>query len=224
MRLIVAAAIVGLAASVPAAWAHRLDRPRTPPDSWETAFRIEEADVSQVVYQGISAERPFVWLVFEGRKGQKLPAQLGVPRVDRFERFIPSYALVGPGLPASPLPFGVPPGAGALVISSPDQRKEFYEPVTGTDSWMISDTTITIPEDGTYWMVGWAEAPIPETPKMWMAIGTLERFSGADVAALPEWIAYVRGFHEVGGMPRWAGIAAFTAAAAAIVLTAILLR
>ena len=180
------------------AWAHK---PAFGPgyDSPESAYEIEDNDVSIVVYQTLSCEEPELWLTFDAVAGEELWVQLGVPEVDRLEDYRPTLVVFAPGLPAlEGLPFEAPDGLGGVVFDSAevDAPSEFYEPFTRTSSWVWFEEWVETPESGTGYVV--AFEPDGWTGKAWVAAGTVEDFSDVDFAEMGSWDEEVNDFHETG--------------------------
>jgi hypothetical protein len=125
----------------------------------------------------------------------------GVPVLERLSGFRPLSALVGPGLPPGEPGFELPPGLGVQVLAPGSSPREFHEEVTGTHSWIVMEETVTLPATGEYWFVTSpqdpAEAAARQWDKLWMAIGTKERFGLTDLLRLGSIKRFVRVFHEV---------------------------
>jgi len=190
------AAIVALAAV--AAEAHRpISIGQAYPEPARAAV-IEEIDVSQVAYVTLTADASELWLSFEVPEASELRLSLGIPVIDRLAQFRPSIGVFGPGLPAVDVPFVVPGIDGGVTFraKTPSDEERFYEPFTGTESWITVEETVDLPEPGRYYVVAWA-AP-EEADKVWVAVGFLERFSMSDILSLPRIVRDVRSFHEVG--------------------------
>ena len=130
--------------------AHRpifTDDAATGPD---TAIKIADPALSQVVYREITEKSPQVWLTFSAEKEFKLFIQVGVPVIDRFKDFRPALVVVGPGLPVQDAPFKLPEDTGAKIFTTKDVAKPqfFHEHFTNTDSWILRSETITLPKAG----------------------------------------------------------------------------
>ena len=184
----------------PAATPHRLvPNDETHIDA-NSALAIQDPNVSQLVLHEVTQQAPTVWITFTGSAGDSLFLQLGVPAIDGLNDYFPSVALVGPGLPAADLPFGHPAGTGAIVFDAADYEPTFFsEPFTGTESWIYVETTVTLPEDGTYYIVGYHADELPG--KLWVAFGSEEAFGLQDILAYPDTLRDVRAFHEVSDQP-----------------------
>jgi len=186
-----------------AAWAHKPIFADGAARDAEHAAPVKDVDVSMVTYHLATPQSPQVWLTFEGKKGKKIEFQLGVPRITRLRDLRPSVAVVGPGLPAWQGAFQIPPKLGGVVFESAGgpEPKEFHEPFTGTNSRLFEKQKLSLPESGRYYLVGYL--PNQVQGKFWLAVGYKEAYGLGDWLRLPGWIARVRRFHEVGGMPVW---------------------
>jgi hypothetical protein len=162
----------------------------------EHALVISDIGLSQVVYHEVKAPVQPLWIAFDAVAGQELYFNPGVPALDRLKDYRPAFALVGPGLPAATLPFAIPGGDGAEVYPTTDitDPEFFHEPFSGTDSWILFKKTVTLPQSGRYYLVGYV--PSGQPGKFWVAIGKREEFGPGAIATLPQEIARVRAFHE----------------------------
>jgi hypothetical protein len=199
-----AGCLLVLAVLGPRVFAHNLITAETAPSSWGSAIRIDDPSVSRVYYSRLDPRRPQTWFRFDGKAGDRVDLSVGVPKLKRLQGFSPFSALVGPGLPGFDLGFEAPPGLGAEVISSNGGPREFHEGVTGTDSWIVMEQTVTLPGTGTYYFVAFPSDTADADgsggrswDKLWMAIGTKERFGLKDIFALGSIKRFVREFHEV---------------------------
>ena len=162
----------------------------------EHALLIPDIGLSQVVYHEVTEPVQPLWLAFDAVAGQELYFNPGVPAIDRLRDYRPAFALVGPGLPAATLPFALPADTGAEVYLTTDivAPEFFHEPFSGTDSWILFEKTVILPQSGRYYLVGYV--PSGEPGKFWIAVGKREQFGPDDIATLPQDIAQVRRFHE----------------------------
>jgi len=192
--------------SISAAFAHRPTFTDEPALDANTAISVDDIDISQVFYRVISEQTPQFWLTFEAQAGKELYVQIGVPVIDRLKDYRPAVAIVGPGLPEVSLPFGVPSGLGAKVISTDavTNPKEFHEPFTDTRSWILKEERTALPATGRYYVVGYS--PTQQPGKMWVSVGNREVFGLSDWAQFPEWTVKARAFHEASGGPDWLAV------------------
>ena len=165
--------------------------------SQESAYTVEDPNISIVVYQEVTCEGPELWLEFEGEAGFELYVQLGVPVVDWLEEYRPTVAVVAPGLPTDvTVPFDLPEGMGAIVYEPEPEPAMFYEPFTQTSSWIWVEERLSLPETGKGYVVGWHDEN--QTGKMWIATGEVEDFSDVDPVEFIYWDEAVNNFHETG--------------------------
>jgi monofunctional biosynthetic peptidoglycan transglycosylase len=161
------------------------------------AIEFQDVQISRVVYHEVTKQAPQIWIAFEIEQPQELFLQIGVPVLDRLRKYRPAMALLGPGLPDVRLPFEFPSGLGGLVLDTDDieSPKEFYEPFTGTSSWILREQDVQLPEAGRYYVV--AFDPDGKPGKLWAATGRKEVWGAKDMLRMPKIITEVRQFHEV---------------------------
>ncbi len=168
----------------------------------QSAYVIEDVTHSMVLYQEIGCPAAQLWLRFD-RPSADVPlfVQLGVPVIPRLADYRPVVAVLAPGLPAAPvgLPFAVPDGLGAVVLEANATPGEFHEPFTGTRSWILREETLSLALPGTGYVVAWHPEDLPG--KLWVAVGTKERFGLLDLFRFPGWRSEARRFHETDGAP-----------------------
>lgn len=164
----------------------------------DSAIELQDVQISRVFYHEITADAPQLWLTFEVTGPQALKLRLAVPVIERYARFRPAMALLGPGLPPAELPFEVPGDRGAQVFASHEvTAPEVYDEIfSGTQAWIMRDEEAWLPEAGRYYLV--AYAPSEDLGRLWVALGVKEVFGPEDIATLSEDIAAIRAFHEVG--------------------------
>jgi len=152
------------------------------------------------VYHEVTADTPSVWIAFDVSEPQSLKVSLGVPYLERLKSYRPALALVGPGLPPADLPPGALAGQGGIVIDTRDVAEpEFFdEPFSGTQSWVVAEAELALPEPGRYYVVGYS--PAGEEGKLWVALGVKEVFDAAALGGLAGDLADVREFHELSGV------------------------
>ncbi len=167
----------------------------------DRAYPVQNIDHSIVVYHDITCDNRQLWLRFSAPEaGKGLFVQLGVPTIDRLERYRPTLAVIAPGLPSpqGQLPFAIPAGMGVEVLNA-ETARAFREPFTGTDSWILVERTLTLPSAGVGYIVAWD--PDVRPGKLWVAVGEKESFGLADLFRFVGWRASARDFHEVGAAP-----------------------
>ena len=164
----------------------------------ELAFEIEDPNISIVLYDEVTCEDPLLWMSFEATAGFDLYVQGGVPEIERLSDYKPTIAVVAPGFPDAEetLPFDIPEGLGVVVFAPEEESSDFYEPFTQTSSWIWIEETLTLPEDGTGYVVAWNDADT--TGKIWIAVGTVEDFSDVETTEFISWNELVNNYHETG--------------------------
>jgi len=196
-RLFRVAAVLALLGAAQAAQAHNLIRADSAPNTWHDPLPIERPDVSQVYYARLEERRRQVWFRFTGKAGDRIWFQVGVPLLDRLAGLVPWAAVVGPELPSADLGFELPPELGAVVFAPSGGPREFHEEFTGTSSWIWIEQEYVLPSSGTWYVVAFSDTPASEDDKLWLAIGTKERFGLGDILRLGSIKRFVRAFHEV---------------------------
>ena len=161
------------------------------------AIEFQDVQISRVVYHEATKQAPRVWITFEVDQPQELFLQIGVPVLDRLRNYRPALALLGPGLPELRLPFEFPSVPGGLLLDTRniESPREFYEPFTGTRSWILREQDVQLPDAGRYYVV--AYDPEGEPGKLWAALGRKEVWDAKDILKMPRIIDEVRRFHEV---------------------------
>ena len=180
------------------AFAHVLIRAETAPSSWAGAVSVRDPGVSQVYYGNVGPGRARVWFRFQGKAGDRIPFTVGVPFIDRLEGYQPSAAIIGSGLPPPPDTIDVPGGLGALIFAPRGKARVFHEEFTGTTSWIVIEQAYTLPAEGTWYLLAFADDANPAHDKLWLAIGDREVFGPADVLCFFSVRRFVRDFHELG--------------------------
>lgn len=170
------------------------------------AIPINDIQISQVLYKVFEKDSSFVWLTFQAKKGENLYFQVGTPKTDKYKELKPAVAIVGPGLPeTSSFPFEIPDGMGAILFESSDTPQAFYEPVTDTNSWIHITKTITLPETGKYYIVGYFP-PNGQAGNLFIAVGKIERFTWQDIVNVFKILPEIRAFYGLSGLPGWMNV------------------
>ncbi len=193
-------------------------------DGPASAIELADPTVSQVVYGDLPVAHPSLWVAVDVPAATDLYVELGVPVLERLRTYRPQFAVLGPDLPALGIPVAVPAGLGGLLVvtSSVGDAPIFHEPVTNTDSWIVSEATVHFPSAGRYYVVAWSTSIFDG--KAWIAVGTREVFGWSDMVTLPRVIRDVRAFHEMGPDVRLETMAkALYLGAIALVIAALVL-
>ena len=164
--------------------------------SEQTAFVVEEPEVSIVVYAQPDCERKEVWLALEGEPGEEVYVELGVPLADSLEGWHPKLALVEEGL-ENDASLELPEGLGGQELLPLSEPERFDEPFSGTSSWILVKQYVTMPETGPAWVV--AYPPEEGVGRLWVAVGEVERFDQEDWERTFDLMDDIRSFHGLDG-------------------------
>ena len=177
--------------------AHRPAFPDGFNKSPNSAFQLDDIDISQAIYQ-ILNENEQVWLSFVPKHSSTKTAniQLGVPVLKESESFRSMIAIIGQNMDKIDLPFDIPDGFGAMLYESNAEQpsKKFHEPFKNTDSWILIEEDFKITERGTHYIVIFSKTN--QTGKFWFATGTKEVFDFSAISDLNKNISKVKTFHK----------------------------
>ena len=164
-----------------------------------TATDIPNHKISWGIYEELSGSNDVHYYKFAANEGERLYAQISIPKLEKFSTFVPSMALVGSSLTAGDvegeysvreyahdvgdLPFAISPGMRAIVVNydGPIPSSEFYEPFTQTLYWERQEIVInSLPSVGTYYLVVFDRSLVQDEGKYTLAVGEIEDFSPLD--------------------------------------------
>jgi hypothetical protein len=139
---------------------------------------------SRAVYGWLHSGTDIDVYTFELNEQSHLRAFSLVPVCPDYEDFFPSFAVVGPGLttPGNHLPFKIPEGYGALVISNTPpgkNRNTFFEPFTNKNYYRGPSFDQFISTAGTWYVYFWD--PSGRGGDYVAVFGFTERFSLKDI-------------------------------------------
>jgi hypothetical protein len=168
-------------------------------NDFSTATDIPNHKISWGIYEELSGSNDVHYYKFAANEGERLYAQISIPKLQEFSTFVPSIALVGSGLTAGDveggysvreyahdvgdLPFAISPGMRAIVVNydGPIPSSEFYEPFTQTSYWERQEIVInSLPSVGTYYLVVFDRSLVQDEGKYTLAVGEIEDFSPLD--------------------------------------------
>jgi hypothetical protein len=168
-------------------------------NDFSTAKEIPNHKVSWGIYEELSDRNDVHYYKFAADEGDRLYAQISIPKLEKFSTFVPSIALVGSNVTAGnlepgysvreyahhigDLPFAIPPGMTAIVVDYNGQipSSEFYEPFTQTSYWERQEIVInSLPSSGTYYLVVFDRSLMEDAAKYTLAVGEIEDFSLLD--------------------------------------------
>ncbi|HEY1248079.1 MAG TPA: hypothetical protein VGE97_03725 [Nitrososphaera sp.] len=169
-------------------------------NDFSTAKEIPNHKISWGIYEELSGSNDVHYYKFAADEGDRLYAQISIPKLEKFSTFVPSIALVGSKLTAGnleagysvreyahdigDLPFAIPPGMRAIVGEYNGQipSSEFYEPFTQTSYWERQKIVInSLPSVGTYYLVVFDRNLMEDAAKYTLAVGEIEDFSLLDL-------------------------------------------
>jgi hypothetical protein len=168
------------------------------PTDISSAYPLTNIGQASIGYHHATADAPQLWFGFEGKYGDKVHVQIGVPQLERYRLLRPLVAIVGPGMPAPdrPLPFALPAGYGALIYdTAAESMTNYKESFTGTTSWRFAAEDYYLPAAGPAYLVGFT--PNGEEGKFWMAVGDKRNFVFADLLNINGTTQKIRAFFEV---------------------------
>lgn len=145
----------------------------------ENAIYIEDPLKSWAVYDRLPGGGIIHYYRFNMMQGQSLHLSLFVPGKGIF---VPGLIIIGPGITSNgsfPFHLEIPDGSGALLLESKIPRNATYEPFTPNAQYDLSEITMNIEVDGTYYAAVYSPS---EGGNYGLAIGSREEFD------LVEWI------------------------------------
>ena len=168
-------------------------------NDFSTAKEIPNHKVSWGIYEELSGSNDVHYYKFAANEGERMYAQISIPKLEKFSTFAPSIALVGSDVTAGnlegeysvreyahdivDLPFAIPSGMRAIVVdyNGPIPSSEFYEPFTQTSYWERQEIVInSLPSVGTYYLVVFDRNLVQDEGKYTLAVGEIEAFSLLD--------------------------------------------
>jgi hypothetical protein len=129
---------------------------------------------------------------FDAKKGDKLFANIVIPKLDGLEDFSPSLVFIAPTFTINLItelkvldstesfPFPIPDGYDVIVFDYDGvlPSKEFYEPFGQITYWERQEINLVVPVDGTYYLAVYDSSG--DYGKLALAIGYVEDFSATD--------------------------------------------
>jgi hypothetical protein len=168
-------------------------------NDFENAKEIPNHRISWAIYQELSLDNPVHFYTFDAEEGDRLYAQISIPKLERLSDFSPSIALIGSEVTANnleegysvreyahdigDLPFSIPLEMSTIVVNYEDEipSREFYEPFTQTSYWERQEIAFNgLPTDGMYYLVIFDRNHLQNTGKYTLAVGEIEDFSPID--------------------------------------------
>ena len=155
-----------------------------------SALEIPDPIVSWAMYEELSNN--VLYYKFDAKKGDKLFANIVIPKLDGLEDFSPSLVFIAPSFTMNLItelkvldstktfPFSIPDGYDAIVFDYDGvlPSKEFYEPFGQITYWERQEINLLIPVDATYYLAVYDSKE--NHGKLALAIGYVEDFSAID--------------------------------------------
>ena len=155
-----------------------------------SALEIPDPVVSWAMYEELSNNA--LYYKFDAEKGDKLFANIVIPKLDGLENFTPSLVFIAPSFTINLItelkvldstksfPFSTPDGYDAIVFDYDGvlPSKEFYEPFGQITYWERQEINLVIPVDATYYLAVYDSED--QFGKMALAVGYVEDFSASD--------------------------------------------
>ena len=155
-----------------------------------SALEIPDPVVSWAMYEELGNNA--LYYKFDAKKGDKLFANIVIPKLDGLENFSPSLVFIAPSFTINLItelkvldstksfPFSIPDGYDAIVFDYDGvlPSKEFYEPFGQITYWERQEINLSIPVDATYYLAVFDSGN--QSGKMALAVGNVEDFSASD--------------------------------------------
>ena len=172
------------------AFAHKLIPTDGSNNDVVSALEIPDPVVSWAMYEELSNN--VLYYKFDAKKGDKLFANIVIPKLDGLEDFAPSLVFIAPTFTINLItelkvldstesfPFPVPDGYDAIVFDYDGvlPSKEFYEPFGQITYWERQEINLVVPVDGIYYLAVYDSSG--DYGKLALAIGYVEDFSATD--------------------------------------------
>ena len=155
-----------------------------------SALEIPDPVVSWAMYEELGNNA--LYYKFDAKKGDKLFANIVIPKLDGLEDFSPSLVFIAPSFTINLItelkvldstksfPFSIPDGYDAIVFDYSGElpSKESYEPFGQITYWERQEVNFLIPVDATYYLAVYDSKE--HYGKLALAIGYVEDFSAID--------------------------------------------
>lgn len=151
----------------------------------QNAVTIKDPQVSYAVYGNLKEEGQVDYLKFFVKKGDPIYIELAVPMLKDEENFMPSFALIGKGLPQQNIsaPFTVPSGCGFAIFNSQKKYNTYFETYTQTIYSVRQEIRMKSPATGEFYIAVYS--PQGKEGKYLVAIGEKDKFNIIDVMMFP---------------------------------------
>ena len=160
-----------------------------------TAYEISDPAKSWAIYTWLENDGIADYYKFTISKGEKIQVSLIVPDSPSQSGFLPSFALIGPGLTQNdsvPDYVEIPAGYGTIVVNGTDKGKAVYEPFTPGWFYEVGILTTNAPDDGTYYVAVFnpelhydTHNHVHEANSYAIIVGYVEEFTPLELILIP---------------------------------------
>lgn len=146
-------------------------------------WQVPDPTISYAYFGNVYPPQDIDYFTFNATAGQSILLSMSIPATDKDEPeiFLPSLAVLGPGLPRDlpaelPNTLLIPEGQGALIVPLGDSPTWFYEPFGRVHFWNYDNYYFQAPQDAGYTVALWR--PQAEIGRYTFVIGQKEVFGG----------------------------------------------
>lgn len=151
----------------------------------QNAIEIKDPQVSYAIYGNLKGEGRVDYIRYFAKKGDPIYIELAVPSFKDEENFMPSFAVIGEGMPANTgsAPFTVPEGCGFMIFNSERKYGTYFETYTQTTYTVRQEVRMKSPASGEYYLAVYS--PEGSDGKYLLAIGEEDKFDIFDLLVFP---------------------------------------
>ncbi|MFC1893691.1 hypothetical protein ACFLYR_06680 [Chloroflexota bacterium] len=160
-----------------------------------TAYEVDDPAKSWAIYTWLEGERIADYYKFTVSEGDKIQVSLIVPESPSHSGFLPSFAIMGPGINQNddiPDYMEVPAGYSTIIVDGTDPGKAVYEPFTPGWFYEVGTLTTYAPNDGTYYIAVFnpelhndTHNHIHEADSYAIIVGYIEEFTPLELILIP---------------------------------------
>jgi len=153
--------------------------------SLEKATEVKDPTKSWAIYSHLHEGGEAHYYLLRMRQGENITVSLIAPRYSTDKGFLPSMALMGPGIEGNGTPpsfVEVPTGAGVEVIARSLPPGMEYEPFSPSAFHELSNVSLEAPQDGDYYLAVYDEAT---EGSYGLAVGLRESFTAEEWVLVP---------------------------------------
>ena len=150
------------------------------------AYQINDPAKSWAIYSSLEHPDKGDYYKFTVSQGDKIEIALMVSENPSISGFLPSFALLVPGLAQSdsvPSYIEVPSGYGTIVVNGTNPGKASYEPFSPGWLYELADLTTNAPKDGVYYVAVYDNAH--NTGNYGLPVGYVEEWTPKEWILIP---------------------------------------